>query len=81
MNKKIISLEVFGWYGMFAILVAYALVSFDILPSDNLWFQILNLTGALGLTTISFYKKAYQLAVLNAVWTIIAMIAIIKILL
>ena len=78
MKDKII--EIFGWYGTIVIVVAYFLVSFGLLSSNNLWYQILNATGAIGIITISFYKKAYQPGVLNIIWTIIALIAIVKIL-
>lgn len=76
--KKFI--EIFGWYGMIAILVAYALVSFSLLQPTNLIYQILNGTGALGIVLISFYKRTYQPGVLNIIWTLIAIIAILKIL-
>lgn len=76
-NKKIIT-EIIGWYGTVAILLAYALVSFKVLSSNSFMYQILNLTGAIGIMTISIVKKAQQPAVLNAVWAIIALVAIIS---
>jgi heme/copper-type cytochrome/quinol oxidase subunit 2 len=78
--KKNIFLEIIGWYGTVAIVLAYALLSFGILNSDDLLYQILNGTGALGVVLISLSKKTYQPAVLNIIWTIIAIIAIINIL-
>ena len=77
--KKII-IESLGWYGTIAIVLAYALVSFGLLSSENIWYQILNCTGAIGIVVISFSKKTYQPGVLNLIWTIIALIAIVKIL-
>jgi hypothetical protein len=73
--------EIFGWYGTFAIILAYALVSFGYLSSSSLIYQLLNCTGALGIVYISFKKKAYQPGVLNIIWLIIALVAIIKLLL
>ncbi len=70
--------QVIGWYGTIAIVGAYALTSFGYLSSENIWYQILNGTGAIGIVIISLNKKAYQPAVLNIIWTIIAVIAIIK---
>lgn len=70
--------ELAGWYGAIAILTAYALVSFKIIPSSSLSYQLLNLTGSIGVITISLNKKAKQPAVLNIVWAIIAAIAIIN---
>lgn len=71
--------EIIGWYGTVAIVGAYALNSFNIIGSNSLLYQILNLTGAIGIVALSLSKKAYQPATLNAIWTIIALIAIIKI--
>lgn len=73
-------IELFGWYGMIAIVLGYALVSFSFLQPTDIIYQLLNGTGALGIVTVSFYKKAYQPAVLNIIWTLIALIAIINIL-
>lgn len=78
MKQKLI--ELFGWYGTVAIVGAYALVSFSILQSNSLVYQLLNLTGAVGIVTVSLYKKVYQPGVLNIIWTIIALVAILKIL-
>jgi hypothetical protein len=70
--------ELYGWYGMAAILLAYALVSFSVIDAGGLAFQILNGTGALGIVLISLRKKAYQPGVLNIVWALIAIAAILK---
>ncbi len=80
MNKNLKD-EMIGWYGTLAIVSAYALLSFGLIYSNSLIYQILNGTGALGIVYISFKKKAYQPAVLNIIWAIIASIVIIKILL
>jgi hypothetical protein len=77
--KKIL-VEVFGWYGTLAIVIAYALNSFSVLASNSFVYQSLNLTGALGIVAISFYKKTYQPGVLNLVWALIAAVTIINIL-
>jgi hypothetical protein len=76
--KKFI--ELFGWYGTGAIILAYALVSLSVLEPTDLVYQLLNVTGALGVLGISIYKRAYQPAVLNVVWTLIALVAITKVL-
>jgi hypothetical protein len=77
---KIKLIEIFGWYGTIAIVAAYALISFGLLSSENIWYQILNCTGAIGIVIISFSKKTYQPGVLNLIWTVIALVAIVKIL-
>jgi len=71
--------EVFGWYGMVAIVVTYALVSFSIMAPTSVWYQVLNGTGALGIVIVSFCKRAYQPGVLNVIWTLIAIAALLKI--
>ena len=79
MNSKIID-NLVGWYGTVAILLAYALLSFGIFTADNLLYQILNCTGALGIVYISLKKKVYQPGILNIIWALIAGLTIIKIL-
>lgn len=80
MTKQKLIHETIGWYGTCAIVIAYALVSFNLLSTSSFIYQIMNGTGALGIVYISFKKKAYQPGVLNVIWAIIAFIAIIRIL-
>jgi hypothetical protein len=67
-----------GWYGVIATIVAYILVSFLILPPTSLWYQSLNLTGAVGVTIETYYQKDYQPFWLNLIWAIIAFVAIVN---
>ena len=73
-------LEVIGWYGVIAILAAYALVSFSFVSASSSIYQILNLTGAIGILAISLEKKAYQPAALNVIWSLIAIVALLSLL-
>lgn len=77
MNKLII--EIIGWYGAAAIVSAYFLLSFDLIRAGSIIYQTLNFTGAIGIVLISLYEKAYQPVALNLIWTIIAVIALLKI--
>ena len=79
-SKKNVLVETYGWYGAIGLLAAYALSSFDILSPENIWYQIINITAALGIVTVSFYKKTYQPGVLNIVWAIVGLVALIKLL-
>lgn len=79
MKRNIIS-EVVGWYGVVAILSAYAFLSLGVFSSNSLIYQLLNMSGALGIVYDSFRDKDYQPVVLNIIWAIIALIAIIKVL-
>jgi adenosine/AMP kinase len=69
-----------GWLGVAAILVAYGLVSFDAIESDAAAYQVLNFAGAAGVALVSFVKRAYPPTVLNTVWSVIAVVALIRIL-
>lgn len=76
--KKLLE-ELIGWYGTVAIVGSYALLSFGVIDGESLVYQLLNGTGAIGIVYISLKKKAYQPAVLNIIWTVIAVAAIIGI--
>jgi uncharacterized YccA/Bax inhibitor family protein len=76
MNRKNIA-EIFGWYGAVAVLLAYALISFKVISASGYLYQILNLTGAIGIIVISLVKNVKQSVTLNVVWAIIAFVAII----
>ena len=71
--------EIAGWYGALAIVAAYTLVTFNIVDAQGIIFQLLNLTGALGILIISIYKRVKQSIVLNIFWSSVALIAIIRI--
>lgn len=74
------AIEIVGWSGTILILLAYLLVSFSIITSDSLLYQSLNLGGAAGIALISLVKKAYPPAVLNIIWALIALIAVLRML-
>lgn len=74
-------IEIIGWYGAFAILLAYALLSFGTISSNSYAYQLLNLTGAVGIIVVSFAKNARQPALLNIVWAIVALVSIISMML
>jgi hypothetical protein len=78
MKKKLI--EVWGWYGMIALLAAYALVSFGVFSSNSFWYQFLNLTGASGIVASGLFHRDYPPAFLNIVWMLIAVFALAKLL-
>ncbi len=60
--------EVLGWYGVVAIVGAYALLSLGILSSNSLLFQELNLTGAIGIVIDALDDKNAQPTILNIIW-------------
>jgi hypothetical protein len=67
-----------GWYGVLAILAAYALVSFEVVEVKSYAYQLLNLSGALGIVVVAAAKKDRQPVVLNLVWAVVALVAIIE---
>ncbi len=67
--------EILGWYGMAAILGAYALSSFGVIDQGRL-DQLLNLTGALGVGLICWQKRTWQAFWLEAVWAGVALVAL-----
>lgn len=69
-----------GWYGVVAFIGSYVAVSFLILTPTSLLYQLLNFTGALGITIETYYHKDYQPFWLNLIWMTVALIAIINIL-
>lgn len=73
--------ELIGWYGAAAILSAYALINFNLISLKGFPYQLLNITGALGLAYISFKKRAYPPGVLNIIWAAIALITIVGLIL
>ncbi len=68
--------EIIGWYGVVAILVAYALVSFSVITAKGAIYQLLNLTGAIGIVVIALTKKDYHPAILNGIWAVIAVLSL-----
>jgi hypothetical protein len=67
-----------GWYGVLAILLAYLLLSFNVIGAKSFSYQLLNLTGALGIIIEAMSKKDIQPAVLNVIWAVIALAAILR---
>lgn len=68
--------EVIGWLGSIAIVLAYGLNSYQKIRSDSIVFLLLNLVGGLFLMTYTYYKDAFANTFLNLVWVIIAVVAL-----
>jgi hypothetical protein len=65
--------DIAGWVGAIALLVAYGLVSSRRLAGDSLRYQSLNLLGGALLIVNSFYYGAYPSVGVNVVWIGIAL--------
>lgn len=73
-------LEISGWIGVILVLSSYALLSLGIVDGQSLIYHGLILVGSLGLVVISWYKRVFQPALLNIVFCVLAVVAIIRIL-
>lgn len=73
-NKRFI--EVAGWFGVVLILLAYSLNIFGAIDSRSTLYQALNAVGAIGIIIDGVGKKDMQPVVLNIVWLVIAVIAV-----
>lgn len=71
MKKQMV--QAVGWYGVGAILVAYGLSNFRVIPPAGILYQALNLTGALAIVVEAKSKKDKQPMILNLVWAAIAL--------
>ena len=65
-----------GFLGVFQILLAYALNSFDRLKKDDLTFILLNLFGASLACLASILMKYLPFIILEAVWTLVSLISL-----
>ncbi|MCH7766082.1 MAG: hypothetical protein IH916_05950 [Acidobacteria bacterium] len=75
MNNEAL-VDIVGWIGAIALLVAYALISARRVEGDSTSYQSLNLVGSVLLIVNTVYYRAYPSAFLNLVWGAIAVYAI-----
>lgn len=70
-------IEIVGWYGVLAILIAYVLLSFGAVVANGFLYQALNLTGSMGVLIVATRKKDYQPIVLNTIWGLVALVSLV----
>ncbi len=70
-----------GWVGSFAYLLAYLLLSLNKLKAGQKAYHVLNVVGALGLTVNALFIRDYPNVLVNIVWGLIALMAILLIVL
>ncbi len=68
--------NVIGWAGSAAVILAYILVSVNRLKGDSVAYQVLNLFGGVFLIVNTIYWGAYPSTFVNFVWAGIAVFAI-----
>jgi hypothetical protein len=79
-NKRKYIIESIGWFGVVTILAAYALLSFSVVQSKSYVYIWLNIFGSLALVVQSYVKKDYEPVVLNFVWILLSVVAILHVL-
>ena len=73
-----IFVETIGWIASILIVGAFALNSFGKIASTSKLYQLANLIGGIFFIVNTIYHKAYPSAVVNVVWVIIAVSALLK---
>ena len=68
--------EISGWYGMIALIGAYGLASYGVFSAQSLEFQLLNITGSIGMMIVALSKGVMQAVVLNIIWMSLGLVAI-----
>ena len=71
------AINLIGWVGSAAVILAYILVSADRLKGDSVAYQMLNLLGGAFLIVNTIYWGAYPSTFVNFVWVGIAIFAIV----
>ena len=72
-----IIVELAGWAGALAVLLAYGLVSAERVSSRSWSYQLLNIGGAIGLVINSTWNGAIPSAVVNLIWIGIGVYALV----
>lgn len=73
-----IFVETIGWIASILIVGAFALNSFGKIDSTSKLYQLANLIGGIFFIINTVHHKAYPSAVVNVVWVIIAIVALLK---
>lgn len=68
--------NIIGWLGSAAVILAYVFVSTNRLRGDAVVYQLLNLVGGIFLAINTFYLGAYPSTIVNVMWIGIAVFAL-----
>ena len=71
-------IDILGWFGAAALLIAYALISSRRVEGDSTPYQSLNIAGSILLMVNTIHYGAYPSAFVNLIWLAIAFYAIRK---
>jgi len=74
-------IEALGWFGLIAVLAAYALISAGAFTAADPAYHLVNLAGAGALAVTVWRKRTWPLVVLNLVWAAVSIASLAGILL
>ena len=70
--------DIAGWTGAILILLGYTLLSFEWIKQTDWRYHLTNFIGSIGLATDCLIRATYPAAVLNIVFTTIALVALFR---
>lgn len=70
--------EVTGWTGALASLLAFSLNSLKVIGSQSIPYLSLNIVGCFFLIVYAVFKKAHASWVLNSLWLLMTVVALVK---
>lgn len=72
-------MELVGWTGAAFSLGAYSLNSLNIIGSQSIAYLLMNIFGCFFLILYALSKKAHASWVLNSIWLLMTMVALVKV--
>lgn len=72
-------IDILGWFGAAALLIAYALISRGRFTGASVPYQVLNAVGSVGLIVNTVYYGAYPSTFVNVVWIAIAVYTLMRV--
>ena len=72
-----LTVEVAAWLGVFAVLLAHALASFEQID-QGLLYQSLNIAGSIAMGVVCYQKQAWPPLAINILWIGIAVMALLS---
>lgn len=68
-----------GWIGAAASLSAFSLNSMNVIGSQSVQYLLLNIVGCFCLIVYAVFKKAHASWVLNSIWLIMTLVALVRV--
>jgi len=66
------NLEILGLFGTSMILIAYLGLQVQYFTHDNIYYDLINLFGALVLTVYAYLSGTVPFVILNVIWSLVA---------